>query len=484
MTWISAFVILSLALLGLYSTRTVNNGIETIFHDRVVPLEGLKKVVDAYAVLIVDNAHKARNGNISYEKAYDDIKNAELLIHKEWDQYSKTKIIGEEEILAKNAKRLMEEADKEVEKLLAILKNRDARALERFTIDNLYQAIDPVSSAFSKLVNIQLTIAKQEKESSNDVYIRALYIAIFAATIGISFTFLFSLFIIKGISNSLTRVNKVLHNLKEGKILENIEIHSQDELGKMLENLKATISKLLEVIRTIQQNSKSLVRAAGELDATAESISGASANQAASVEQTSASLEQIAASISNNLEHAKLTNKTATEVAKEAQTGGEAVKNAVNAMQRIADRIHVVEAIASQTNLLAVNAKIEAARAGEYGLGFAVVASEVEKLSKNSQKDATEIKEMAKESMQISDEAGKIIVEIVPRILKTADLIQEITAASEEQNTGIEQINKAMQTLDHAAQEAAAASEELAATAKEMNEQSEKLIEVIQFFKI
>lgn len=240
--------------------------------------------------------------------------------------------------------------------------------------------------------------------------------------------------------------------------------------------------KLIDVVQQIQGNSEQISSASSQVSSTANALSGASSEQAASVEQTSSSVEQMGASISQNSENSKMTDKIASDSAHAAQEGGEAVASTVKAMMQIAEKITIIEDIAYQTNMLALNAAIEAARAGEHGKGFAVVAAEVRKLAERSQVASSEIGELTTESVKVAEKAGLLLERMVPDITKTAELVQEITAASEEQSSGVEQITSAMQQLDKVTQQNAAGSEELAATAEELRTQSETLQQVVSFF--
>jgi len=241
--------------------------------------------------------------------------------------------------------------------------------------------------------------------------------------------------------------------------------------------------KLMEVVQQIQSNSGQISSAATQVSGTASSLSEAASEQAASVEQVSSSVEEMAASISQNSENSQTTDKIASESANAAGEGGEAVAETVTAMVQIAEKIKIIEDIAYQTNMLALNAAIEAARAGVHGKGFAVVAAEVRKLAERSQCAATEISTLTGNSVQVAEKAGSLLEKMVPDIAKTAELVQEITAASEEQSGGVGQITSAMQQLDNVTQKNAAGSEELAATAEGMSNQVQKLKGVISFFK-
>ena len=275
----------------------------------------------------------------------------------------------------------------------------------------------------------------------------------------------------------------VAKHLAEGDLSVRMEQRAGDE-HSVLAAMREVVTNLTRIIGDVRSGSDSLSSASEEISATAQSLSQAASEQAASVEQTSASMEQMSATIAQTTENAKVTDSMASKSPQEAVEGGEAVKRTVLAMKSIAGKIGIIDDIAYQTNLLALNAAIEAARAGEHGKGFAVVAAEVRKLAERSQVAALEISELSSGSVEMAERAGRLLDQMVPSTQKTSDLVQEITATSKEQSSGVSQINTAMSQLSRATQQNASASEQLAATAEEMSSQAQHLQNVMDFFKL
>jgi methyl-accepting chemotaxis protein len=195
-------------------------------------------------------------------------------------------------------------------------------------------------------------------------------------------------------------------------------------------------------------------------------------------------MEEMASNIQQTTENSEQTQGIVTNAVKGIQEGNKSSEIAVESMKNIAEKIKIINDIAFQTNILALNAAVEAARAGEHGKGFAVVAAEVRKLAERSKIAADEIDELSQSGVSISEKAGKQLAEIVPEIEKTANLIGEITAASNEQNSGAEQVNNAIQQLNQVTQQNAASSEEMATSSEELSSQAEQLKDIIGFFNV
>ncbi|ACU89516.1 methyl-accepting chemotaxis protein [Desulfomicrobium baculatum] len=303
-------------------------------------------------------------------------------------------------------------------------------------------------------------------------------------SVGVIIGILTAIFLTKGITGPVQLGVDFARKLAQGDLTAKLDVDQKDEVGILAQALRDMVAKLREIVTEVQSASDNVASGSEELSASAEQLSQGATEQAASVEEVSSSMEEMGSNIRQNADNASQTEKIALKAALDAEAGGKAVVQAVGAMKNIAEKISIVEEIARQTNLLALNAAIEAARAGEHGKGFAVVAAEVRKLAERSGTAAAEISELSSSTVSVADQAGQMLVKLVPDIQRTAELVQEISAASNEQNAGAEQINKALQQLDQVIQQNASASEEMASTSEELSSQAEQLQSSISFFHL
>jgi len=287
------------------------------------------------------------------------------------------------------------------------------------------------------------------------------------------------------IGGPMRAVQAQIDKIAQGDLTAKVDgAHFPQEIKQLAAAAQNMIRRLESTLSCVISGADSVATGAQQLSATSGSVAQGASEQAASVEEISSSMEQMTATIQRNAENARLTGSMASKAAGDAEEGGREVARTVSAMKQIAEKIGIVEEIARQTNLLALNAAIEAARAGEHGKGFAVVAAEVRKLAERSGQAAAEISTLSTQSVAVAERSGQTLAAIVPDIQRTAELVQEIAASSQEQSTGAAQINKAVQQLDQVVQRNASASEQMASTSAELSGQAEQLLATVGFFRL
>jgi methyl-accepting chemotaxis protein len=360
---------------------------------------------------------------------------------------------------------------------------------------------NPVLSAFTpiQLWDTRWALLAEIDVAEVQAPIRSLVYTVAGIGLGIGLlVIVFAVFFAGTITRPLDKGVRFARQVAGGDLTATIDVDQGDEVGRLADALRDMLERLRQIVREVQRAAGGVLEGSREMSATSQSMSATSeemsqgaSEQAASAEEASASMEEMASNIRQNADNAQETERIALKSAQDARGGGEAVKETVAAMKKIAQKIGIIEEISRQTDLLALNAAIEAARAGEYGKGFAVVASEVRKLAERSQKAAAEINDLSGSSVDVAERAGHMLDQLVPDIEKTAELVQEISAACTEQDSGAEQINKAIQQLDQVIQQNASASEEMASTSEELSstsdglaDQAEHLREVMAFFRV
>jgi methyl-accepting chemotaxis protein len=282
--------------------------------------------------------------------------------------------------------------------------------------------------------------------------------------------------------NALNEIIAKAQLVAKGDLTVDLKKRSEDD--QLMQSLTDMVKSTANIISEFQSAANNISASSEQMSITSQSMSQGASEQASSAEEVSSSMEEMVANIQQNTENAQQTEKIALNAADGIIKVNDASDQTLKYMRDIADKVSIIGEIARQTNILALNAAVEAARAGEHGKGFAVVAAEVRKLAERSQISAVEIDTLTKNSVRATEESGKLLAAIAPEIGKTAKLVQEIAAASIEQNSGADQVNNAIQQLNQVTQQNAAASEEMATSSEELAGQSQQLMEMISFFKI
>jgi methyl-accepting chemotaxis protein len=522
-------LLIFVGVLGVMLAKVGNDGLDTVYKDRVIPLEQLKIISDMYAVNIVDTSHKVRNGGLSWNDGRRNVDDAVKVINEKWKAYLGTTLVEEEKKLVDEIAPLMKNADESVARLKGIMAKEDKEGLVNFTVKEMYPKIDPLTDKIAALVNLQLVVSKNVFQESDNLYVKGKWFSIVLIFLGVLISVLVATVIIRGLLRELggepAHVREIAKSVAGGDLSVVVDADSRFQesvlwgMKTMVENLQSMVQTTVDISSSIASSSNQLHASSAQIATGAEEV----AAQASTVATASEEMSSTSADIARNCTlAAELSSKTMDS----ASNGATVVQESIRVMNVIADRVRqtssaiealgsrseeigeivgTIEDIADQTNLLALNAAIEAARAGEQGRGFAVVADEVRALAERTTKATREIGGMIKSiqnetrvavhtmeegvhevanGAESSQKSGRAIEEIINHINDISMQISQIATAAEQQTATTGEVTMNIHQITEVVHQTAQGAEESAVAAAQLAEQGQMLQGLVSNFKL
>jgi methyl-accepting chemotaxis protein len=464
--------------------KAASQRMTSLYQDRVIPLTQIKRVSDAYAILLRERADDFVHGRKTKEETLAALEDVRTTIDTQWTAYLATYLTPDEIKLVEAVKSGLPQADAAFEQVVRMVERQDAVGLDTYVQKDLGPDVTPTADALVHLSDYQAEEAGRMEQEAEAQALKMFWTMTILTAVVVALLAAITLVFAARMKRALKQAVALTDTVANGDLRSQVDVRSSDEIGQVLSGLNHMITRLREVVGDVTSAAQNVAAGSEEMSTTAQHLSQGAVEQASSTEEVASSMEQMASSNNQNAASTEETEKMARKSAADARFSGNAVAKAVEAMQTIAEKIMVVQEIARQTDLLALNAAVEAARAGEHGRGFAVVAAEVRKLAERSQTAAGEISSLSSSTMRAAEEAGRMLAGLVPDIERTSSLVGQISNSTREQATGLSQVNMAIQQLDTVTQQNTSASEEMAATAEELASQAEQLQAAISFFKV
>ena len=499
-------LLVGVGIMGLTSLGSANNALKSVYEDELITMGQLDHIIRLVnknqlivAQLIAGQLSAFPEDPAVIDKQMDVADKTIKEIDETWKAYMAMHLAPEAKKLAGSFVVSRKKYGSEgLRPAMAALRAHDIQQAGEILQGPLNENFPAVQKSIDSLMQFQQAGAKARYEHSISRYAAVRNTAIIVIVLGVMLAAFIGMWLIRAITRPLNEAVRIAESVAAGDLTQNIEVHSQDETGRLMQAMQNMNTSLVGIVNQVRTGTETIAVASREIASGNADLSSRTESQASSLEETASSMEELTSTVKQNAENARQANQLVVSTADVAVKGGKVVGQVVDTMasikessRKIADIIGVIDGIAFQTNILALNAAVEAARAGEQGRGFAVVAAEVRNLAQRSAGAAKEIKALIEDSVgkvdaggKLVDEAGKTMDEIVSSVKRVTDIMSEIAAASQEQSSGIEQVNQAVGQMDEMTQQNAALVEEAAAAAESLQDQAGNLLQAVGVFKL